>query len=479
MVENFFTSPLFLLTCLGTFFAYYAFNSPKVQFVILGAVSLFIYWLAAGNLLFLLLFSATITGLFSYGSAYARSDRRKLCMIVGVLLNLSLLVFFKYKHLLLPRPVFENWFGADPAWQEIYSLALPIGISFYVFHGVSLIVDSYRNPLTLEASGRHMATHWFKTLLYISFFPQIVAGPIAKGKFFYPQICLKKIRAVDWKGAIRALAQGYFLKEVIANNLNQLTSQMVSPSTWASIASSEMLLMVFGYSAQIFADFAGYSLIAIGLARLFGYELPINFRQPYFADSFANFWQRWHISLSSWLKDYLYIPLGGNRKGRLRSYTNLFIVMFLGGLWHGAAWKYAVWGTVHGIALAGERAIHHDKFELGFQRPWIIRLLNIALVFVVVSFAWLFFRLDSLQDVVNYVQHIIDWKSRPSPYHSFAMMMLWVLIGMVFFQHLLGELKDKNRLGWLVRFDGAFTGLLFAGCFIAHGKQSAFIYFQF
>ncbi len=289
----------------------------KLQISILVVISLLVYWLAAGNLIFLLLFCCLNTALFSYGTANVREEWRKIFMITGVIMNISLLIFCKYKLLLLPKSIFVGWFGCDPVWMRIYELALPIGISFYVFHSISLIVDSYLNPRVLAVSGQHLLTHTQNTMLYLVFFPQIVSGPVAKGKFFYPQIVPKHFADIDWTNAIRALVHGYFLKEVIANNLNQLTAPMGQPEMWPLTPSSELLWMMFGYSAQIFADFAGYSLIAIGLGRLYGYELPINFNCPYFAHSFANFWQRWHISLSSWLRDYLYIPLGGNRKSVL------------------------------------------------------------------------------------------------------------------------------------------------------------------
>jgi len=197
---------------------------------------------------------------------------------------------------------------------------------------------------------------------------------------------------VRWWDAVSALSQGYFLKEVIANNLNQSTAPMTNSMLWAAKPSVELVAMLIGYSAQIFADFEGYSLIAIGLGRLFGYELPINFHRPYFADSFAAFWRSWHISLSSWLRDYLYIPLGGNQVRPFRMALNLVIVMFLGGLWHGAAWTFVVWGLLHGSYLVIERVIR-IFFE---DKPWasspVTRVVAGFATYGAVCVAWVFFR---------------------------------------------------------------------------------------
>ncbi|MFN9911764.1 MAG: MBOAT family O-acyltransferase, partial [Pirellulaceae bacterium] len=219
---------------------------------------------------------------------------------------------------------------------------------FYTFHGISLLVDVFRgrNLETFERD-KSLYRHLADTLLYLVFFPQLIAGPIIKAKEFYPQVTLKSIRQVDYQGSVRLLILGLFLKTVVADNLSEQTFWIAYPY-FLGKSSADLLLLLYGYSAQIFADFAGYSLIAIGLARLLGYQLPDNFHFPYLASSIGEFWRRWHISLSSWLCDYLYIPLGGNQKGAVRTYFNLIIVMFLGGLWHGAAWSFAIWGLWHG-----------------------------------------------------------------------------------------------------------------------------------
>ena len=212
---------------------------------------------------------------------------------------------------------------------------------------------------------------------------------------FFPQIVAKRLRDVEWANATRNIIVGTFLKRVVADNLNPLTLPLTDKRYYVGTPQGDLLAMIIGYSAQIFADFAGYSLIAIGVAQLFGYRLPDNFNQPYLAQSITDFWRRWHMSLSAWLKEYLYIPLGGNRLGPLRTYMNLLIAMGLGGLWHGAAWKFAIWGLWHGALLAFERLLGVGETSRG---PVVV--LRVLLTFSLVTFGWLFFRLSSLADIV-------------------------------------------------------------------------------
>jgi alginate O-acetyltransferase complex protein AlgI len=288
----------------------------------------------------------------------ARNARHWLFWTVA--LNLGFLAFFKYAGFfasLLPEtPITEtlkHWFAGIP---------LPVGISFYTFQGISLVVDVWRNDISphtaqrLAARGHERAGSIRDTSFYIAFFPQLVAGPIVKAHEFVDQIGAKRFADIDWITVRRGLITGYFLKIFVADNLAEQTAFLSAGGEGlASGSPIGMSCLLYGYGLQIFADFAGYSLIAIGLGALFGYRLPPNFNFPYLSTSITEFWRRWHLSLSSWLRDYLYFPLGGNRKGTGRTYFNLFLVMFLGGLWHGAAWKFAVWGSLHGLALAVER----------------------------------------------------------------------------------------------------------------------------
>jgi alginate O-acetyltransferase complex protein AlgI len=278
----------------------------------------------------------------------------------AVIMNLALLGIFKYLPFIAGLLPF-----LPPAWvAAAKAIPLPIGISFYTFHGISMIVDVARGEVTREGgalvTGGSRSGRFAKGVrdigFYLLFFPQLVAGPIVKAKEFWPQIGAKRIEDIPWKGVIRALITGYFLKIFVADNLAEQTAGLtLGPASLAGSSPLNLIPLLYGYSLQIFADFAGYSLIAIGLAAMFGYRFPTNFNFPYISTSITEFWKRWHMSLSGWLRDYLYIPLGGNRKGPGRTYVNLFLVMFLGGLWHGAEWKFALWGSLHGLFLAIER----------------------------------------------------------------------------------------------------------------------------
>jgi alginate O-acetyltransferase complex protein AlgI len=481
---NFFVSRAFLAGMPVALIVYYLLPTASLQVPFLIDTSLIVFWFAAGSQVLLVCFAVLVTALTSL--AAVQPAYRRIGVWLGVGLNLALLIFFKYKQLLIPEALYRELFGASPAMAAIYDYALPVGISFYVFHGISLIVDSYRDRAVIGALPEppNPIAHLVKTSNYIAFFPQIVAGPIVKGKAFYGQIRRKRLADVRWWEAVTALAQGYFLKEVIANNLNQSTAAMTNPLLWAAKPSIELVAMLIGYSAQIFADFAGYSLIAIGLGLLFGYELPINFHRPYFADSFAAFWRRWHISLSSWLRDYLYIPLGGNRRGSLRTYANLGIVMFLGGLWHGPQWRYAIWGLAHGIALAAERLGR----ELADRRGWrlspvaalAIHPLRVGIVFAYVTLAWLLFRMPSVTDVASFLGAIVHWHGSRQLYTAANVRILWALSALVLVHHSLSYLRERNLVPQPVLvFEPAFYGSLLALAWVAGGKETAFIYFQF
>ena len=291
-------------------------------------------------------------------------DRVRRWTRLAVIMNLALLGIFKYAGFL--ASLFPDAL-LPVSWKLwLTSVPLPIGISFYTFHGISMIVDVARGEVTREGgalvSDGSISGRFVKGVrdigFYLLFFPQLVAGPIVKAKEFWPQIAAKRIEDIPWRQVIRALIVGYFLKIFVADNLAEQTSTLtLGPEHLSASSPANLLPLLYGYSLQIFADFAGYSLIAIGLAAMFGYRFPINFNFPYLSTSITEFWRRWHMSLSAWLRDYLYIPLGGNRKGPGRTYLNLFLVMFLGGLWHGAEWKFALWGSLHGAFLALERLL--------------------------------------------------------------------------------------------------------------------------
>jgi alginate O-acetyltransferase complex protein AlgI len=482
----YFTSSNFGLFFISTFILYYLPINRRFQVEVLVAASVVIYWLEASELLTLLLLSSISTAVLSYRLTSPTANSRYWIAWLGVAGNLLVLGFFKYKSLfVVDHPLSPD---ADLVDQLLH-VALPIGISFYTFHGISLIVDTYRDPAPLRgATTRRWRPHMAKTLLYMSFFPQLVAGPIAKGKFFFPQIGTKRLVDVKWQTALEYLIRGYFLKAVLADNLQQFTAPMGTPASWDVDSASHLAAMMLAYSAQIYADFAGYSLIALGLAKLLGYDLPPNFNSPYLADSFSEFWRRWHMSLSSWLRDYLYIPLGGNRRGSLRTYTNLFIVMALGGLWHGAAWKFAVWGIWHGVALMGERAVAEHlparwpgrDGAMGALFAPALKSVKILFVFCYVTVGWLLFRLDSFADVVHYLTRLLEFPPTVGYDGWIDVNVILVLSAMTLVYQLMDEFTTGLTFSrWAGMAKPLVLAMMVVFIIFGSGDKNAFIYFQF
>jgi alginate O-acetyltransferase complex protein AlgI len=318
---------------------------------------------------------------------------RRLALSVGVALHLTILGIFKYlDFLVLSANQLAHLLGLQHELPFI-EILLPVGISFFTFHGISYITDVYRGDVAVCRNPLDM-------LLYMSFFPQLVAGPIVRAAYFLPQLARPSTEPIPIGPALLLILSGLFKKVVIAN---YLATGLVDPvfSAPTSYGGPDLLLATYGYAVQIFCDFSAYSDMAIALAALLGFRFPANFNQPYRAQRLREFWQRWHISLSTWLRDYLYKPLGGNRGGRLRTYRNLLLTMLLGGLWHGAAWKFIAWGALHGGGLAVERMLE----------PWIGRralspvakIIATLAVFHFVCFAWIFFRAEDFAVASLYI----------------------------------------------------------------------------
>jgi len=462
----------FLVLLIVTFGLYYLPVLRKLQVLILVLASFTFYAYSYLPFLALLLASVAINTITSYKVFFGEEKNRKFWATSGVIANLLLLIFFKYSPFIARS--FLDTHGDIGSF--LISIPLPIGISFFTFHGISLLVDVYRKK-NLELYGhvieRSIWKHGLVTSLYIAFFPQLVAGPITKSYAFLPQIHHKFFKDIQWEVAFKNLVIGYFMKMVIADNLKDQTFWISYPF-FEAYSTPTLLAMIFGYSMQIFADFAGYSMIAMGLAELFGYHLPVNFNFPYISRTFSEFWTRWHISLSSWLREYLYFPLGGNRKGNLRTYLNLMIVMFLGGLWHGAAWSYAVWGSFHGLALAVER------FFGNYIKPKenaFVKALQMISVFLFVTFAWLLFKLPNFNEAVLYVKAIFN--NTHSGQTNYAIILYIILysipVALFHFYHL-AEARVGRFLGWL---QPVFYGFLLFAIIVNSGRSGSFIYFQF
>jgi D-alanyl-lipoteichoic acid acyltransferase DltB (MBOAT superfamily) len=318
------------------------------------------------------------------------AKQKKAWLIGGVVVCLSTLAYYKYTAFLLTTLLRIAGRSGPAQHISVYSPLLPLGISFFVFHAISLLGDCYRGKVKEEIDLGD-------ALLYVAFFPQLIAGPILRASRFLPQLAVpRNPRAIHVNRALLLIVSGLFKKVIVSN---MLATRLVEPvfAVPQGFGGWDTLLAVYGYAAQIYCDFSGYTDIAIGCALLLGYRFPRNFNAPYAATNPQDFWRRWHISLSSWLRDYLYFPLGGSRKGRGRSYINLMITMLLGGLWHGAAWTFVAWGGLHGSYLV----IHRLWTRIEWQPVQTLRRAggwkwaSRILLFHAVCAGWIFFRAPS------------------------------------------------------------------------------------
>ena len=344
----------------------------------------------------LLCVSVFSTGIAAWVQRNAQHRYRKLALSFGVAGLLAILVAFKFITFLTRLMLDGLQLLGVESDAHLPEVMLPIGISFFVFHGISLLVDAFRGHIATPIS-------WLDGLLYIAFFPQLVAGPILRARNFLPQLVKGPSRDLDMSYALGLFMSGLVKKVLFANFL---ATQIVDPvyADWDSASQSAAVLAFYGYAAQIFCDFSGYTDMAIASALLLGYSLPKNFDAPYLATDLRDFWRRWHISLSSWLRDYLYIPLGGSRHGSVRTSINLVVTMVLGGLWHGAAGTFVAWGAWHGVGLLVHRAWDQSRFRpiVALRATPIWRILAGVLTFHFVCIGWVMFRapnLDALRGV--------------------------------------------------------------------------------
>ena len=356
------------------------------------AFSLFFYYKSSGIYFCLLLFS----GVVDYNIAKLLYEERiqsfrRFYLVMSVILNLSFLGYFKYSNFFL-----ENYNLISGEHFDFVKIILPVGISFYTFQSMSYIIDIYRRELQ---PTKNVLDYMF----FVSFFPQLVAGPIVRASEFIPQIYSKlQLTRQDVNNALFLIIGGLIKKTFISDyiSLNFVDRVFDAPKSYSAF---ENLMASYGYTIQIYCDFSGYSDMAIGIALLMGFKLSVNFRTPYKSASITEFWRRWHISLSTWLRDYLYISLGGNRKGKFRMYFNLFLTMLLGGLWHGASWKFMAWGALHGTQLVIER-LFKDYVRLPKNKfTWFI---SVILTFNFVAFCWIFFRAKDFSNAFDIINNI-------------------------------------------------------------------------
>lgn len=322
------------------------------------------------------------------------SKCRKVAIILGVSVPLMILVIFKYFHFFMDS--FSNAFGIANLCS--LNIILPVGISFYTFQALSYTLDVYR--------GNIKASNLLEVALYISFFPQLVAGPIVKAQDFIPQ--LNEDRRITLKGletGIQIFMMGLFKKIVLADRLSVFVDDVFA--TPLAFSSLTVILSVIAYALQIYFDFSGYSDMAIGCAKCFGYELQNNFNLPYISKNPTEFWKRWHISLSTWLQEYLYIPLGGSRKGKVRTYINLMLTMTIGGLWHGANWTFVAWGVYHGLGLC----VHKIYMTMTNRKKIIPISLAVIMNNIFVCLGWVFFRADKFSTAMDVFEKIFIYSN--------------------------------------------------------------------
>lgn len=465
----------------------------RFQHLFLLFTSYFFFYYSSNYLLTLLIISTILD--FYIGQKIWESSsikKKKILLTISLAGNLGLLGFFKYTNFAITQfNILGNSFNLSSE-IPLMELILPIGISFYTFQTISYTIDIYRGKLTPSKS-------FWEFALFVAFFPQLLAGPILRAKEFLPQLREKftdsklspklrqiRIQSPNLKFGITLMAFGFFKKMFIADNVSPLVNDIFNAPV--GYESFTIILGAIGFGIQIYCDFSGYSDIAIGAAAILGFKIAINFNKPYFAISPSDFWQRWHISLSTWLRDYFYIPLGGNRKSKNRTYLNLMTVMVFGGLWHGASWNFIIWGTLHGVYL-----LIHKLLKNKIQNPTIINffkskigmICSILITQYFIFLTWIPFRVQNVDSMIYSMQKYIflDFEIYGTIDFIFAHKFPTIIIGFFVLLHYIAyknpnlvERISKLKLSYWIIFLIIIMSLIL---FFYNGNPEAFIYFQF
>lgn len=458
-----------------------------------------------------------VQGLYPWMTGWSQPTRRRVFICASVVSNLSVLGFFKYYNFFAQSfaRLAEAAFHVTPSTWTLHVI-LPVGISFYTFQSLAYTIDVYRRQIPPVRRYLTLAT-------FLSFFPQLVAGPIERASHVLPQFMRPRVLNRDqFRGGMWLIFWGLFKKIVVADRAAIIVNGIFAPYDGASPSSVvphdglRLLIGLYAFAVQIYGDFSGYTDMARGTARLLGFDLMLNFKLPYFAVSPSDFWRRWHISLSTWLRDYLYIPLGGNRKGTFATYRNLFVTMVLGGLWHGARWTFVMWGAYHGALLifyrlllpgVGEarraarepaapatgKAMAVTTYSLIVPVPLgagpVLRRLKsaarhallVALMFQFTCLGWLLFRAQSLAAVRIFLGSILLWPHwSPAAASAFRDLLFfsWFLIAFQILQTAMGTLDPMKRLHWFLRLNIWIFVVMSLFAF-GSGKAESFIYFAF
>ncbi len=455
--------------------------------------SLFFYGWWNPNLLSIIISSILVNYFISQMFSVYKKRARHILLVIGILLNLATLSYFKYANFFVDN---INQFFFTSLYLE--KIILPLAISFFTFQQITYLVDTYKNE-TIEHNFLHYC-------LFVTFFPQLIAGPIVHHKEMLTQFTKKIFYKIDINNislGLTIFSIGLFKKVILADGISVYSIAMFNVAEYGLILNtSEYWIGAVAYSLQLYFDFSGYSDMAIGLGLLFGVRLPINFNSPYKSVNIIEFWQRWHITLSRFLKDYLYIPLGGNRYGKIKKYRNLMFTMLLGGLWHGAGWTFIIWGCLHGIYLVINHAWHFIKIQIPFKvnsYSKTLRFFSMFITFLAILVGWVVFRsenIDIASTILLGMLGLID-----SNYHelfkiSKAVFGIVILLSIVIFmpntQQFVGyfqenDMKQSQNIQWFAAvavwkpnlYWGILTGILMSLSILFLARESEFLYFQF
>lgn len=454
-------------------------NLKLQNFLIVVASYLFYSWWD-WRFLSLILFSTLID--YSIGIRLSKEEnisKRKILLWISILVNLGFLGFFKYYNFFLDNFITAFSLFGSPINVQGLNIVLPVGISFYTFQTLSYTIDVYKRKLKPTKD-------FIAFTAFVSFFPQLVAGPIERATNLLPQFYKKRVfeyhRAVD---GLRQILWGLFKKIVIADNSAQIANEIFNNST--DYSGSTLVLGAFFFTFQIYGDFSGYSDIAIGTSRLFGFNLKQNFAFPYFSRDIAEFWRRWHISLSTWFRDYLYIPLGGSRGGIWMKLRNTFVIFIVSGFWHGPNWTFIVWGALNAIyflplLLLKKNRINTNVVAQGKYLPTLKELINMLTTFALTVLAWVFFRAENIEHALSYLSTIFSKSLFTIPYYSGMKMPMLLILLFVSIEWIGREGKyaienSKNKFSPIIRW--LFYVILIILIGLYKGENQEFIYFQF
>jgi alginate O-acetyltransferase complex protein AlgI len=440
---------------------YLALKNTKLRFPWLLASSYFFY--ACFNHLYLLIISYSTLIDYFVVMRMEKSQRRKMWLSISVINNLALLGFFKYGGFVTNNINFLLSSLKIPYELAAPGILLPIGISFYIFQSMSYTIDFYRGNIEREKSLIKYAT-------FVSLFPRLMMGPIERAKNLLPQLHQPpKVSLQDVTDGISLFIVGFFKKVALADYLVMYVDKVYdAPEQFHAPA---LILATFLFSWQIYFDFSGYTDMARGIARMMGFRLMLNFNNPYLATGLGDFWSRWHISLSSWFRDYVYIPLGGNRRGKFNTYRNMILTLIISGLWHGAAWTFVVWGAVHAIGYSITRSMERNSF----YEEKVPRIAKQLFVFIFVSFAWIFFKAHTISDAWTIVIRIFS-SGLENPYCPLLALVLIIAVWLYQFAY-------ESRIRWVLELKyvriGIFLFVIFYLVVFAPTSDKAFIYLQF